>query len=99
MESIHEKIRKQAHIGAAVLIDTIQDYEKINGDEICETLSRNLMVNNGDVTSQIGEASRILDIDIFDIIDIYFWTVARMALYVVAREQNIEINISKYPNN
>ena len=99
MESIHEKIRMQAHIGAAVLIDSIKDADKINGNNLCENLSRNLMVNNGDVTSQIGDASRILDIDIFDIIDIYFWTVARMALYVVAREQNIEINISKYPNN
>ena len=97
MEAIHKKIQMQAHIGAAVLLDSIKDADKINGDDLCENLSRNLMVNNGDVTSQIGDASRILDIDIFDIIDIYFWTVARMALLGVAREQNIEIYISKYP--
>ena len=97
MESIQEKIQMQAHIAAAVLIDTIQDADKINGNEICQNLARNLMVNNGDVSSHLGDASRILDVDIFDIIDIYFWAAARMALLKVAREQKIQIKISKFP--
>lgn len=94
---IHEKIQMQAHIAAAVLIDSIKDAEKINGNDLCENLSRNLMVNNGDVSSHIEDASRILDVDIFDIIDIYFWAAARMALLKVAREQKIQIKISKFP--
>ena len=97
MESIQEKIQMQAHIAAAVLIDTIQDADKINGNEICKNLARNLMVNNEDVSSYVGDASRILDVDIFDIIDIYFWAAARMALLNVAREQKMQIKISKFP--
>lgn len=97
MESIQEKIQMQAHIAAAVLIDTIQDADKINGNEMCKKLARNLMVNNEDVSSYVGDASRILDVDIFDIIDIYFWAAARTALLKVAREQKIQIKISKFP--
>ena len=97
MESIQEKIQMQAHIAAAVLIDTIQDADKINGNEMCKKLARNLMVNNADVSSHLEDASRILDVDIFDIIDLYFWAAARMALLKVAREQKIQIKISKFP--
>ena len=97
MESIHEKIQMQAHIAAAVLIDSIKDADKINGNELCKNLSRNLMANNEDVSSRVGDASRILDVDIFDIIDIYFWAAARTALLGVAREQKIQIKISKFP--
>ena len=97
MESIHEKIQMQAHIAAAVLIDSIKDADKINGNEICKKLARNLMANNEDVSSRVGDASRILDVDIFDIIDIYFWAAARTALLGVAREQKIQIKISKFP--
>lgn len=94
---INEKIKMQAHIGAAVLIDSIKDADKINGNEICKNLARNLMINNEDVSSYVGDASRILDVDIFDIIDIYFWAAARTALLGVAREQKIQIKIYKFP--
>ena len=98
MEVINEKIQMQAHIAAAVLLDSIKDAYKIIGNDLCKNLSRNLMVNNGDVSSHIEDSSRILDVDIFDIIDIYFWAAARTALLNVAREQKIQIKISKFPN-
>ena len=98
MEVINEKIQMQAHIAAAVLLDSIKDADKINGNDLCKNLARNLMINNEDVSSYVGDASRILDVDIFDIIDIYFWAAARTALLNVAREQKIQIKISKFPN-
>lgn len=97
MNTINEKIQMQAHIAAVVLIDSIKDADKIIGNDLCKNLARNLMINNEDVSSYVGDASRILDVDIFDIIDIYFWAAARTALLNVARELKIQIKISKFP--
>ena len=97
MNEIHSNISKQAHIAAACLLDSIKDADR-NGNDLCYTIARNLQINNGDVCNIVGDASGILDMDIFDIYDLYFWAAARVALIEAARAIKIQIKISKYPN-
>lgn len=99
MNEIHSNISKQAHIAAACLLDGIQNDNEVNWNDLCYNLARNLQVNNSmDVAGIIDEASGILDMDVFDIHDLYFWNVAKVALYQAAREKKELIKISKYPN-
>lgn len=97
MNEIHQNISKQAHIAAACLLDSIKDANEINWNDICYNVARNLQINNGDVCNIVEDASGILDMDIFDIYDLYFWAAARTALLGVAREQKMQIKISKFP--
>lgn len=98
MNEIHSNISKQAQIAAACLLDSIKDANEINWNDICYTIAHNLQINNGDVCDIVGDASGILDMDIFDIYDLYFWAAARVALIEAARAIKIQIKISKYPN-
>lgn len=99
MNEIHSNISKQAYIAASCLIDSIKDANEVNWNDLCYNVARNIQVNNSlDVSGIIDEASGILDMDVFDIHDLYFWNVARVALYQAAIEQKMLIKISKYPN-